>query len=482
MMWSWRLALLLTVCGTTHRSCALVVQSTRVPLKARDQQTGATLQAIPIPSGSGTLDRPDIRYAANITLNGQDFRVAIDTGSADLWVVPPKDFGFNDTGIPIVDGYLGGNVDGTIGFASMELGGYSFKSQAFNNATTAGLGGIVDIGLDGLIGLSFGAPRINPNFRHPAEKWQKCKSGPTLPLQHLRPDTPERHFIGISLSRTDDLEGSAAASFSINEVDPAYAAVLDAPFIPLFPADSGAWSILLDGISAVAIMDTGTPTALIPELLVNAIYSQIPGARLEALKGSNVWTVPCNTTSIVSVQIAGQAFPIHPLDLSDVLFDNTTNRDVAICASPWSSGSGGAQFDVLFGDSFMRNVYSVLNFGDSVAHSPTGNASMQLLSQTDATAAIADVLNVRMALLASLPASGVTASSAIISSLSAAATPSAADAPGAMPGQTTPSDSGSPSPTATPHISSGSSTFGSVIQVNTYVYAPMLIALLRHLL
>ncbi|KAF8145873.1 hypothetical protein K438DRAFT_1781588 [Mycena galopus ATCC 62051] len=71
MMWSLMLALLLTVIAATHRSCDLVVQSTRVRFQTRDQQTGATLRAIPIPSGSGTLDRPDIRSAANITLNGQ---------------------------------------------------------------------------------------------------------------------------------------------------------------------------------------------------------------------------------------------------------------------------------------------------------------------------------------------------------------------------------------------------------------------------
>lgn len=189
----------------------------------------------------------------------------------------------------------------------------------------AGLGGIVDIGLDGLIGLSFGgAPGLTPISDTLRKNGRNASLGQPF-LFNIFDQTPLKdNFIGISLSRTDDLEGSAAASFSINEVDPAYAAVLDAPFIPLFPADSGAWSILLDGISvdgtnitfppstvpgtpsgkAVAIMDTGTPTALIPELLVNAIYSQIPGARLEALKGSNVWTVPCNTTSIVSVQIA----------------------------------------------------------------------------------------------------------------------------------------------------------------------------------
>ncbi|KAJ7185063.1 hypothetical protein C8R46DRAFT_1300906 [Mycena filopes] len=56
----------------------------------------------------------------------------------------------------------------------------------------------------------------------------------------------------------------------------------------------------------------------------------------------------------------------------------------------------GNDYDILFGDSFMRNVYSIFNFGDAISNSPAGNASMQLLSVTNTTEAIADVLNVRM--------------------------------------------------------------------------------------
>jgi hypothetical protein len=59
--------------------------------------------------------------------------------------------------------------------------------------------------------------------------------------------TPQQdNFFGISPSRTDDLEGSAEASFTINEVDGTYSDVVIAPVLPLFPA-TGRWSILLDG-------------------------------------------------------------------------------------------------------------------------------------------------------------------------------------------------------------------------------------------
>jgi hypothetical protein len=52
---------------------------------------------------------------------------------------------------------------------------------------------------------------------------------------------------------------------------------------------------------------------------------------------------------------SGQPFPIHPLDLSDV----KTIDDVTVCVSSFFPGAGNTDFDMLFGDSIMRNMYSV---------------------------------------------------------------------------------------------------------------------------
>ncbi|KAJ7153260.1 aspartic peptidase domain-containing protein [Mycena filopes] len=419
-----------------RQSFGLTLCASPISHSVRDSQTGASLQSlsnINYTDAGGTLAQFPFRYATNITLNAQDFKVAIDTGSSDLWVKPSPshDFSFNDTGTPITEVYGGGNVSGTIGFASARMGGYSYDNQSFINATVDDVG-IVLVGLDGLIGLSFtGAIGTSDGASQIVATVVQNGSDPNSVqpfLFNIFAQTPEQNnFIGISLSRTDDLEGSADASFTINEVDETYADVLNAPVLPLFDVSPGPssvfgagerrWRILVDAIEVdgvnvsmpasvagapagklVTVMDTGSPFGSIPTDLFNTIYSSIPGAKNTVQNGVSGWLIPCNTTSIVSVWIGGQPFPIHPLDLSDVGMDPDTNS--LICASTFDPFDGvPTVLDIIFGDTFLRNVYSIFNFGDAISNSPTGKASMQLLSQTNATAAIADVLNVRMASL-----------------------------------------------------------------------------------
>ncbi|KAJ7753950.1 aspartic peptidase domain-containing protein [Mycena maculata] len=422
----WLFAVLFLV-AIAERSHALVVQSTRFSGQRRDQQSGIALQAIADPAFTNTRDGTDVRYAVNITVNGQDFRVAIDTGSSDLWIVTPSDFSFTETGITVFTDYGSGSggtqVNGTIGFASVQVGGYTSNQQAFTNATSVGLEDILDIGLDGLMGLSFDFQELSALTNALVETGHEASLGQSF-LFNIFDQTPgQDNFIGISLSRTADLEGTADASLAINEYDDKYAAVADAPILPLFPGGNQRFSILVDGFSIdgasispppstvpgapagkiVALIDTGTPTAQIPQQLFDAIYGKIPGAILITADGTSIWTVPCNTTAILSIEIGGQPFPIHPLDLSDVYFDNVTK---AVTCSPgpgWVTEAGDGNFDMIFGDAFMRNFYSVFNLGNSVANSPTANASIQLLSQTDPTTVANDVLKVRMAELAALP-------------------------------------------------------------------------------
>ncbi|KAJ6538808.1 aspartic peptidase domain-containing protein [Mycena vulgaris] len=409
----WFFAVLFLLAAAAERSHALVVQGTRF-LQSRDQQPGATLQAI-------TLEGLDVRYTTNLTINGRSFNTIIDTGSSDIWIIPPSNFVFNDTGIPILAPFGGGNVSGTIGFGSVELGTYKVDQQVFQNATFIDVALVQELGIDALIGLSFESIETSPL----TATLQASGANPALGnpfLFNIFDQTPgQDNFIGISLSRTGDLEGTADATFTINELDPKYAAVANAPIIPLLPGALARWRIAVDSFSVdgvdvplpssvvstapagklAMILDTGTPTASLPSPLIDSIFSRIPGSLLKVLDGTGIpdpiWTVPCNTTSIVSVGMGGQSFPIHPLDLSAIFVNNITN--VVTCITQWPAAPGAPNdFDMIFGDSFMRNFYSVFNFGAAVEQAPTGS-SIQLLSQTNAASAKTDVINVRMAQL-----------------------------------------------------------------------------------
>ncbi|KAJ6453262.1 aspartic peptidase domain-containing protein [Mycena vitilis] len=358
------------------------------------------------------------RYATNVTVNGQSFLVAIDTGSSDFWISPPSDFTYTNTGVQTSIGYVApSTVNGSIALGTVELGGYSFEQQAFVPAAPAdvNLGGVLEIGLRGLIGFAFDGTSASPiSASLIAAGHSKTAGQPFLfNIFDQSPDTD--NFIAISLSRTDDAEGTAHASFLINELDENYSAVVNSTPIPIF--QNSRWNLPLDGISVngkplampasvvsnnheqkpIMLMDSGTPSAFFPVDLYNSIYGSIPDALYST--AAKQWVVPCNTTATVTVVLGGQSFPIHPLDLSDL----QVIEGVTVCTSAFEFGPGNADFDGLFGDSILRNMYSVFNFGSAIAKSPSPASNMQLLSQTDPVAAAADVLNVRMAALHSSP-------------------------------------------------------------------------------
>ncbi|KAJ7182241.1 aspartic peptidase domain-containing protein [Mycena crocata] len=412
-MWYFYIPLLVLSAFTVPSTKAVVLHGKRLALSEVHRRAISGSHPISTHADGTLYNVEGIRYVSNITINGQNMSVILDTGSSDLVIQPPRELVFNDTGIPIKNQYGGGDIEGTIGYAAVEFRGYTVKQQAFLNATSVGVAEITELGLDGLIGLAFdgkGVSTISAKLNDSAE-------GKPF-LFNVFDQTPqEDNFIGLSLSRTDDLEGSADASFTINEIDDAYSGIWYAPKIPVVQAVPGnhnlTWSIPIDGIAVdgvdialpkstvatspsgkiVVLMDSGTPGAQLPAQILHLLYSAIPGVNFST-SGDDSIIIPCNTTSIVTVQIGGQPFPIHPLDISEMATDPDTN--ITVCVAPMNSAPGNRVYDGIFGDVFLRNMYTVYNFGNSVAGSPTGNATMQLLSQTNATTAAADVLHFRM--------------------------------------------------------------------------------------
>jgi saccharopepsin len=373
-------------------------------------------------------NKDNMRYATTISINGHDVAVAIDTGSTDLWVNPPGGVGtFNDSKIPVEllygDGSYG--AKGTIGVAPFKFGAYSVPNQAFLNVVESTITGLDEIEVYGILGLSFDlatASHIDDAVKKvdgPDAKWgQSVLSN----IFEAYPDLP--NLVAIDLSRSEDLEDTQGGSLYIGEYDPKWAAVAQAPKLAQYPVGATRWTTLLEGItvdgtaitmpaSAVdgvpsgqmqALLDTGDPNAGLPTEVMDGIFSHVSGAVKYSEDGTPVWIVPCKTTAIVELEFGDQKFPIHPLDLSNILKPVTLpdGTEVTVCTSAFRYQDGTAQqgFEIALGDSFLRNIYSVYDFGDGA----NGTPYMQFLTEIDTTKAIAQVESIRGKTLAGLPA------------------------------------------------------------------------------
>ncbi|KAJ6533525.1 aspartic peptidase domain-containing protein [Mycena capillaripes] len=404
-----------------------------------------TIQRPPPKAGTNVnnnlINSNNLRYSTDISVEGQVVNVLIDTGSTDLWVMPPGGLRkFNDTGLSTTLLFGDGSnfVKGDIGSGAFSLGGGEFTVpfQAYLQGTSQA-GEDVDFGQGhfGILGLGFdtaGASRINAAVQ--TAEGAAATWGQSV-LSNIFAQNPSgSDYIGVSLSRTGDQEGTADGSLTISEYDSDYESVQNAPKVAQVPPNSAAWTVPLDSFSIggkkipwpstvtaapagknVVLLDTGTTNILMPGAQVNAIYSAIPGAvfapsarnipLVQFSTTTDVWVVPCTAQVNIAAKFGGQDFAIHPLDVTDMQVMTTPDgsRNFTVCTNAFTDigtiASGEA--DALFGDSFLRNVYTSFDFGTG---GPTKGAPfVQMLSQTDATKSAADLINVRRQTMANMP-------------------------------------------------------------------------------
>ncbi|KAJ7184584.1 aspartic peptidase domain-containing protein [Mycena filopes] len=375
------------------------------------------------------------RYTLNLTVAGTVVNTMLDTGSTDAWVAPVGGISgrFNDTTAIATIYYGDGSnfVNGSVGLAEIEIAGFSIPQQAFINVTNSvGEESDVSSGIFGLVGLGFDGPSGSIPSALTTAGFNGTNVGKSVLSSIFAQNPGSGHFFSFSLSRVGDVLDSADASLVISGYDDKYAAVQSAPALPQYPADSGRWSVLTEGISvggspigwtsyekklvskkqAAVLFDTGTTNFLVPAPVRDAIYSAVPGAilaknssipNLQFSEDEDVWVVPCSTAVNMSTQFAGQTFPIHPLDITDMGFlVGPDGKNYTICTGSITNGGSilGPGLDALYGDSFLRNVYSVFSFENG-----TLGPHVQLLAQTATEAAAADFASVRAELLEDSP-------------------------------------------------------------------------------
>ncbi|ESK90521.1 aspartic peptidase a1 [Moniliophthora roreri MCA 2997] len=368
----------------------------------------------------------DISYYANINLNGDTFSVLIDTGSADLWVAGTVP-GAKSTGKQAGVEYAVGKVQGPIKTAEVTFASFKVPNQAYleirpDDENKQGTG---------LVGLG---PHDNSNI------YSTLKTNAGVPLLDsiFMQNTSTPNYLAIQLGRLEDPSDAFPGDISIGETLPELSAVTSQPklpvtIVPLRKKGNQHFQILLDadGIigpdnksvvftsavsgtknpkQATALVDTGFSLTQVPPTVAEDFYGRLTGAQLVNISsvGGPAWIVPCNQEVNLTFAIGGQRYPIHPLDatldpkilnISPIQNSNGDNCCIGMFQPFSFKVTNDPTYDIILGMSFLRNAYTLFNFGDFVAGSngtKRGNPYIQMLSTTEPSEAHSDFVQVRL--------------------------------------------------------------------------------------
>ncbi|KDQ61393.1 hypothetical protein JAAARDRAFT_171578 [Jaapia argillacea MUCL 33604] len=347
--------------------------------------------------------------------------VVIDSGSSDLWVYPPSKLQLtNRTSIHGNLSYGEGSVQGSIDFAELKIGSYTIPSQAFINVQNyTEEGGLFEQGIYGILGLAFDNSSTADILLKQAYGVNNTLG--LTPLSNIfQQNGSIPNFISIQLGRADDLASTLEGEFTISEYIPRFSNISNAPKLPRFPPTSNfeRWTVLVDGVtvhgksyplnstvagtpkgSSVAVLDTGYTLPPLPRPLVDFIYGNISGAVYD--KEEDVWIVPCLNTTDLEFTLGGDAFVIHPLDITNLTTIELPNgSSVTFCFNTYQpftlDSKGFSGFDMILGDAFLRNVYALFDYGEyNNTDGFSDQSYVRLLSTTNGSTAYSDFVSSR---------------------------------------------------------------------------------------
>ncbi|OAT08151.1 prepropenicillopepsin [Blastomyces gilchristii SLH14081] len=314
---------------------------------------------------SATPEPYDNEYLSPVNVAGKIMNLALDTGSADLWVFssqqPLVERASHDFYTPLpgklpmngssweVNYGDGSFASGNVYIDRVSINDVVSPSQSIQAAQKVGETFIVDSNLDGVLGLAF--PSVN-NVRPEKQLGFFDNVKDTLPeplfavsLKKNKPGTFDFGFID-----DDKYNGNIT-------------------YTPVY--DSGFWSISTTGYAIgdstsntstpiKAFLDTGTTLMLLPEPIINDYYSQIPGsAKISGLANAffNGWMFPCNATippfSLIIENNYRATIPPEHIILRPLYGDGDT---------PMCFGSMQAAIhEVVFGDILFKSQYVVFD-------------------------------------------------------------------------------------------------------------------------
>ncbi|KIM39978.1 hypothetical protein M413DRAFT_446879 [Hebeloma cylindrosporum] len=296
----------------------------------------------------------------------RDFRLLIDTGSADLWVGaegcvaddgsgncgkhnflgPHSSSSYNQTKDTWAIGYVSGTVSGYLIRDTVSVAGIKLIGHLFGTAMNESSNFTPDnIPFDGLMGLgkqAISQQRVTPFLQ-------------SLYQAHLIPAPIASYRISRRADHKNDGELTIGA-LNPKHYDPS--TLVTKPNVNKF----GYWGVGVDAVhvgkknmqwpNRTILIDTGTTLLIAPKDDVDAIHALIPGSTFDG----QGWSVPCNMTTIISLTIGGRAFSIDPRDIAFAPIEYGSD----ICMSGIGIGGVGPFYqntDWLAGDVFLKNVY-----------------------------------------------------------------------------------------------------------------------------
>ncbi|KAL0954627.1 hypothetical protein HGRIS_003582 [Hohenbuehelia grisea] len=299
----------------------------------------------------------------------RDFKLLVDSGSADLWVPgegcqagdgsgdcgnhtllgPTFSSSFRHSGEFWMVKYGSGPVAGHIVSDHVTVAGLTLKSHRFALALRESKHYTLNRTLyDGIMGLA-----RTVGWNHNLPSLVESLHGAGL---------IKRPIVSYRIPRAADGRSDGELAFGgMNPAKYKAASVVTLKNIgPIRFWEARMDSIVINGITLrigrrSAILDSGTTFILGPRKDVALLHTAIPGSRFS----DGLWYIPCHTEVVLSLSFGGRAFPIQPRDLRATPLNKDDPN--AECKSRIGEmrGRGGSQWIV--GDVFLKNVYFSTN-------------------------------------------------------------------------------------------------------------------------
>ncbi|TFK40751.1 aspartic peptidase domain-containing protein [Crucibulum laeve] len=363
----------------------------------------------------------DLGYYVDITLGGKPFTVLIDTGSSDLWISGRVE-NSTDTGTRSGVTYAVGGVEGPVKTALLQFGGFTIPNQAF-----------MEIPSDDKSKEGTGIIGLGPNSGSFIYRQLESITGAPVLDRIFHQNTTTPNYFTILLGRDQDPTDFFSGSITVGEILDQYSDILREPKVqmtdvPSYQSGDQHLQILLDkdGIiapdgsrisiqtsvkhaateQATVVLDCGFSLPQVPRAVSDAIYGRFEGAEYVTIdKVGGTWIVPCDQEVNVTFLFSGKEYRIHPLDMTmephliglESIKNSKGERSCIGTFQPFSYSRDIINYDMILGMSFMRNVYTLFDYGDFVlGFNTTKDPYIQLLSITNATEAHSDFVTVRL--------------------------------------------------------------------------------------